>query len=81
MRLGGWSPLQPGLLSDEAKASPSRAGRAASVATQACDDPDSHRTEHSLHARPHMVNADRLDLFITQKPCHPAAGRCLAAPR
>ncbi len=56
---------------DQAKASPSRAGRTAGVAAPTGDDPDSHRTEHPLHAWPRMVNADRLDPVIPQEPCHP----------
>src|SRR5271165_5288872 len=56
---------------DEAKASPSRAGRAVGVAAQTGHDPDRHRTEHALHTGPHMVNADRLNPVIPQEPCHP----------
>jgi hypothetical protein len=63
---------------DEARASPSRAGRAAGVAAQTDDDPDRHRTEHALHAGPHMVNANRLDPVIPQEPCHPGMMSTLA---
>ncbi len=35
------------------------------------DDLDRHRTEHALHAGPHMVDGDRLGSVIPQEPCYP----------
>jgi hypothetical protein len=49
-----------------------REGRPAGIAAPAGGDPDRHRGEHALHAGPHVMDSDRLDLVVPQEPCDPS---------